>query len=195
MDYLYNFLTNPITGITLSLIFSLLVARYTYKINSFTKSRLKKQFYRRLSQLHTVLLDRRDAFFARFILRSSMMILFAVLIACNYIIGTLIKFNSDEFDGGFISPEAMQWFLIVFVAFLGIAHFRTLFRLMRETNILNLPRYEIDKLRKELLSEDTRELLGEDDVKTLANLLDMVEAELPGLYVPHKKAGSESFEG
>ncbi|RVP50035.1 hypothetical protein [Sinorhizobium medicae] len=179
MDQINSILTNPMVGIPLSLFLSLLVAKYSYKINSLNKARLKNYFFRRIARINVVLFERRDAFFADFIFGIAMVILSGILVASFSIVSIFI--HKDIYPNPTVFA-VMNWLLIAFIGILGAFHFKVGFRLMSEMTLLSNPTYAVDRLRKEIHSQDTRELLDAQEIETFTKLLDIIAADIPALY-------------
>ncbi|MGH0299337.1 hypothetical protein [Sinorhizobium meliloti] len=186
MDQIYRILTNPIVAISISLFLSLLVAQYSYKINSFNKSRQKNYLLRRLARINVVLFERRDAFLADFIFGIAMFILSGFLVASFAIVSIFI--TKDIYPNAPVFA-VVKWLLVALVGLFGAVHFKIGFRVMSEVNLLSNPTDAVDRLRKEILSKDSRELLDAQEIESLTNLLDMIAADIPRLYGERRGMG------
>ncbi|RVI36643.1 hypothetical protein CN202_01660 [Sinorhizobium meliloti] len=180
MDILNKLLANPIINIVVSVAVGYLLARYAYKINYLNKRRYKKYLSRRISTISSTLFLRRDAYFARFIIRTSFVIMTSCSMLALWLTGFLLTLHKSSLPDP-IYYQVGQWVVLGFSAAMVYQHTTILFRLVGEVEILLRPRPTVEKLRDEILQSDKRELLNDEEVKELTKSLDRLGEDLSHL--------------
>ncbi|HEV7319332.1 MAG TPA: hypothetical protein VGO04_12065 [Ensifer sp.] len=193
MEYVQKLIQNPFVSLVFALVISFGFAKYSYKINYFTKARYKKYLIRKIVRTKFVLFGRRDAFIVAVLLRAALITssaaLLATLMTCFYL--STLHQSSFQSEG---AAKVARWGLMALVAAGAFLHFGGIVGLMRELQVLLNPTHALYKLRREIKSSDKRELLADSEVAHFDRLLDLMEADLPKLSRMSIVPGAEPDE-
>ncbi|RVG58453.1 hypothetical protein [Sinorhizobium meliloti] len=180
MDIFDKLLANPIVNIVVSIVVGYLLARYTYKINHLNKRRYMKYLHRKIATISSTLFLRRDAYFAKFILRTSLLIMSTCAMLALWLTGFIFTLHKPSLPNP-TYYQVGQWVVLGFSVATVYLHTTIFFRLVGEVQILMRPRPTVEKLRDEILRSDKRELLNDEEIEELTKYLDRLGGDLAHL--------------
>ncbi|RVJ48620.1 hypothetical protein [Sinorhizobium meliloti] len=177
METITKLLSNPAVNIVVSIVIGFLLARYAYKINYLNKTRYRKYFRRKIRRIHFTLFQRRDAFFAHFILKAAFSVILAVFGMTFWSLSVVVTLNKDAIPSELVA-NSIPIVLGTLNAATAMLFFFFSTHMTSEAAILRSPRGAIRKLKDELLNSDKRELLDDSEVAEFTNALAKLEDEL-----------------